>query len=135
MKKLKVLLRVIALICIGVAVSYPIRYQLALKSNNEELEELSDIRRRVQSEEGVSRVDGAQDDDAYYDDFYDDEYAWYEPGDEAGQADAAAGQGEAVPPETTVEAEQREAVPPEVTVREEQWETVPPEAAVGVEQQ
>ena len=40
MKGLRILLLVIAVVCIGVAVSYPIRYQRELQSNNEELADL-----------------------------------------------------------------------------------------------
>ena len=47
MKILKVLLILIAVACIGVALSYPIRYKIELDSNNNELEELSNMRRKV----------------------------------------------------------------------------------------
>ena len=61
MKGLRILLLVIAVVCIGVAVSYPIRYQRELKSNNEELADLSAMRRRVleaESQEGTLDGDG-----------------------------------------------------------------------------
>lgn len=53
MKLLKVLLVVIAVVCIGVAVSYPIRYKVELDSNNSELEDLSSMRRRVLEEQNI----------------------------------------------------------------------------------
>ena len=53
MKAIKALLIVIAVVCIGVAVSYPIRYKLELDSNNSELEDLSGMRRRVMEEAQV----------------------------------------------------------------------------------
>jgi len=56
MKALKVLLIVIAVVCIGVAVSYPIRYKLELDSNNSELEDLSGMRMRVMEAQHVGRV-------------------------------------------------------------------------------
>ena len=55
MKKLRILLVIVAVVCIGVAVSYPIRYQLALRENNEELQDLSAMRRRVREEQGIDR--------------------------------------------------------------------------------
>ena len=56
MKALKALLIVIAVVCIGVAVSYPIRYKMELDSNNSELEDLSSMRMRVMEEQHVGRV-------------------------------------------------------------------------------
>ena len=53
MKGLKIALLVVALVCIAVAISYPIRYQLALQSNNTELEDLSSMRRRVMEQQGI----------------------------------------------------------------------------------
>ena len=47
MKTLRILLIVIAVICIGVAVSYPIRYKIELDQTESELEELSGMRRRA----------------------------------------------------------------------------------------
>ena len=41
MKVLRILLIVIAVACIGVAVSYPIRYKLELDQTNSELEDLA----------------------------------------------------------------------------------------------
>ena len=41
MKTLRILLIVIAVVCIGVAVSYPIRYKVELDQTESELEELS----------------------------------------------------------------------------------------------
>lgn len=56
MKALKALLIVIAVVCLGVAASYPIRYKLELDSNNSELEDLSGMRMRVMEERHVGRV-------------------------------------------------------------------------------
>jgi len=56
MKALKVLLIVIAVVCLGVAASYPIRYKLELDSNNSELEDLSGMRMRVMEAQHVGRV-------------------------------------------------------------------------------
>ena len=53
MKKLRIALLVIAVVCIGVAVSYPIRYQLELRKTNTQLEELSAMRMRVRQEQGI----------------------------------------------------------------------------------
>ena len=53
MKILKVLLILIAVACIGVALSYPIRYKIELDSNNNELEELSNMRRKVMAEQHI----------------------------------------------------------------------------------
>ena len=53
MKKLRIVLLVIAVVCIGVAVSYPIRYQLELRKTNTELGELSAMRMRVRQEQGI----------------------------------------------------------------------------------
>lgn len=47
MKKLRILLIVIALIGIGIAVSYPIKYQRELQETESELEELSTMRRQA----------------------------------------------------------------------------------------
>ena len=47
MKVLKIALILIAVVCIGVAVSYPIRYKLEMDQNNAELEDLSSMRRRA----------------------------------------------------------------------------------------
>ena len=57
MKALRILLLVVAVACIGVAASYPIRYQLALKSSSDELRDLSDMRRRVQEAQGIEGPD------------------------------------------------------------------------------
>ena len=50
MKHWRALLIVIAVICFGVALSYPIRYRMAQESNNSELKELSAMRQRVQEQ-------------------------------------------------------------------------------------
>ena len=47
MKKLRILLILVALVCIGVAVSYPIRYKQQLDTVEEEFEDLSQMRRAV----------------------------------------------------------------------------------------
>ena len=47
MKIARILLIIIAVVCIGVAVSYPIRYKMELDTATEEMETLSDMRRRV----------------------------------------------------------------------------------------
>ena len=60
MKILKVLLILIAVACIGVALSYPIRYKLELDSNNNELEELSNMRRKVMEEQHIGMDAEAQ---------------------------------------------------------------------------
>ena len=49
----RALLILVALVCFGVALSYPIRYRLAEKSNNDELESLSAMRARVREEQNV----------------------------------------------------------------------------------
>ena len=60
MKKLKVFLIIIAVVCIGVALSYPIRYKLELDSNNSELEDLSSMRRRVMEEQHIGEEPPAE---------------------------------------------------------------------------
>ena len=50
MKTITILLVIIAVVCIGVALSYPIQYQLALHTTNQELETLSGMRKRVQDQ-------------------------------------------------------------------------------------
>ena len=52
------LLIVVAVICIGVALSYPIRYKIEMDSNNSELEDLSSMRRRVMEEQHIVVEDG-----------------------------------------------------------------------------
>ncbi len=47
MRLIRVLLVIIAVVCIGVAVSYPIRYRLAQNENNSNMDELSAMRARV----------------------------------------------------------------------------------------
>ena len=51
------LLIAVAVICIGVALSYPIRYKMELDSNNSELEDLSSMRRRVMEEQHIGEED------------------------------------------------------------------------------
>lgn len=46
MRLIRVLLVIIAVVCIGVAVSYPIRYRLAQNENNSNMDELSAMRAR-----------------------------------------------------------------------------------------
>ena len=48
---------VVAVVCIGVALSYPIRYKMELDSNNTELEDLSSMRRRVMEEQYIGEED------------------------------------------------------------------------------
>jgi len=62
MKKLRILLIIIALVCIGVAISYPIRYYMATESNKSELEELSALRRSVRDEAVTTDEPTMQDD-------------------------------------------------------------------------
>ncbi len=53
MRFLRVLLIVIAVVCFGVALSYPIRYRMAQESNNSDMDALSAMRERAQREEGI----------------------------------------------------------------------------------
>jgi len=75
------LLIAVAVVCIGVAVSYPIRYKMELDSNNSELEGLSSMRRRVMEEHNIGE-----------DDFEDRprELPWEVPGEETPSAEPAA---------------------------------------------
>ena len=60
MKFWRILLILVVVVCIGVAVSYPIRYKVELDKTNEEMEELSGMRRRVlDAMEAESRADAA----------------------------------------------------------------------------
>lgn len=114
MKKLIIFLIIIAVIGIGVGISYPIRYKLELDSNNNELEDLSNMRRRVMEELQI------------------------EPGEEAGgeaeataepraEATEPAGQPEMEPtrPPEAVEVTQ----PPEKAAQPAEAVTQPPEGA------
>ena len=51
----RALLILIAVVCFGVALSYPIRYRMAEKSNNSELEELSAMRARVREQQATDQ--------------------------------------------------------------------------------
>ena len=48
MRWIRILLVIIAVVCIGVALSYPIRYRLAQNENNSNMDELAAMRARVQ---------------------------------------------------------------------------------------
>lgn len=53
MKWIRVLLVIIAVACIGVALSYPIRYRKAQQENNSNMEDLAEMRARAQREQGI----------------------------------------------------------------------------------
>lgn len=52
MRFVRILLVIIAVACFGVALSYPIRYHLAQKSNDSNMEQLAEMRSRVREETG-----------------------------------------------------------------------------------
>lgn len=54
MRWTRILLAIIAVVCFGVALSYPIRYRLAQKENNDNMDELSAMRSKAQQEQGVT---------------------------------------------------------------------------------
>ena len=56
MKWLRILLILVAVVSIGVAVSYPIRYKVELDEVSEELESLADIRKRAMREADIETV-------------------------------------------------------------------------------
>lgn len=56
MKWLRILLILVAVVSIGVAVSYPIRYKVELDAVSEELESLADIRKRAMQEADIETV-------------------------------------------------------------------------------
>ncbi len=56
MKWLRILLILVAVVSIGVAVSYPIRYKVELDTVSEELESLADIRKRAMREADIETV-------------------------------------------------------------------------------
>lgn len=56
MKWLRILLILVAVVSIGVAVSYPIRYKVELDTVSEELESLADIRKRAMQEADIETV-------------------------------------------------------------------------------
>lgn len=60
MRLTRVLLVVVAVVCFGVALSYPIRYWLAQNENNSNMEELSAMRARVQEETTADDADTDQ---------------------------------------------------------------------------
>lgn len=59
MKKLVIFLIIVAVIGIGVGISYPIRYKMELDSTTSELEDLSNMRRRVMEELQIEPGDEA----------------------------------------------------------------------------
>lgn len=61
MRWIRILLIVVAVVCIGVAVSYPIRYRLAQQENNADLEQLSRMREKAQRGDGVQPDAAVQD--------------------------------------------------------------------------
>lgn len=113
MKILKVLLILVAVACIGVALSYPIRYKLELDSNNNELEELSNMRRQVMAEQHIGMDAGEQTPEAA-------------PPEQA-QAPEATGEPAPETPEQPETPAQTEAARPEAPAQTE--EAVQPEAA------
>ena len=52
MRLIRVLLVIVAVVCIGVALSYPIRYRLAQNQNNANMDELSAMRQQARQAEG-----------------------------------------------------------------------------------
>ncbi len=52
MRGLRIALIVVAVVCFGVALSYPIRYRMKQNSNNASLDELAAMRRQAQTEAG-----------------------------------------------------------------------------------
>ena len=59
MRFLRVLLVIIAVVCIGVAISYPIRYRQARDENNANMDELAAMRQRARQEAGIDVTDTA----------------------------------------------------------------------------
>ena len=53
MRWIRILLVIVAVVCIGVALSYPIRYRLAQNENNSNMDELAAMRARVQDTDDV----------------------------------------------------------------------------------
>ena len=51
MRALRILLVIVAVVCFGVALSYPVRYYLAQKSNDTEMEQLAEMRSRARQDE------------------------------------------------------------------------------------
>ena len=51
MRLTRILLIIVAVVCFGVALSYPIRYRLAQNENNANMEELSALRAKTQQTE------------------------------------------------------------------------------------
>ena len=62
MRFVRILLVIVAVVCIGVALSYPIRYYLAQKSNNTDMEQLASMRSRVLEEEEAGKAGAPQSD-------------------------------------------------------------------------
>jgi len=58
MQKLRIVLIVVALVCFGVALSYPIRYRVAQESNNSSMEQLSALREKAKAAQGTAARSG-----------------------------------------------------------------------------
>ncbi|MBR6889357.1 MAG: hypothetical protein IKN05_00025, partial [Clostridia bacterium] len=58
MRALRIILVIVALVCFGVALSYPIRYRMKQNSNTATMEDLAALRRKVQQENGIVPVEG-----------------------------------------------------------------------------
>ena len=56
MRLIRILLVIVALVCIGVAVSYPIRYRLARDENNSAMDELSAMRAKARHDAGIDET-------------------------------------------------------------------------------
>ena len=129
MKILKVLLILIAVACIGVALSYPIRYKLELDSNNNELEELSNMRRQVMAEQHIGMDAGEQTPEAASPEQAQAPEATGEPAPETPEQPETPAQTEAARPEApaqTEDAAQPEAAQPDAV-------TQPPELPAQTE--
>ena len=94
MRFLRILLVIVAVVCFGVALSYPLRYRQAEESNNTKMETLAEMRQRVRQEQSdapvvpvsVASEEAGDDADAVPDPWADDA-----PGDEPVTAQRPAG--------------------------------------------
>ena len=136
MKILKVLLILVAVACIGVALSYPIRYKLELDSNNSELEELSNMRRKVMAEQHIGMDAEAQTPEAAPPEQAQDQETTGEPApetpaqpEEAAQPETPAQTEEAAQPETPAQTEVAQQEKPAQTEAAQTEETAQTEAA------